>query len=107
MRCILCIICWKSTYDSTIDNIINIFRILFSSRIRCILLNSVFYLFIRFESICPICLSFLSNPDILIMVSYGDPVKCSILMHVYTKRTCNYIWFSYIKLRLICAYILI
>nr|DAO74362.1 MAG TPA: hypothetical protein [Bacteriophage sp.] len=107
MRCILCTICRESTYDSTIDNIINVFRVLFSSRIRCSLRSSVFYIFVRFESRCPICLAFLSNPDILIMISYRDPVKCPILMHVYTKRTCNHIWFSYIKLRFICAYILI
>nr|DAT92499.1 MAG TPA: Cerato-platanin-like protein [Caudoviricetes sp.] len=34
MRCILCAICWESTYDSIIDNVINVFRVLFSSRIR-------------------------------------------------------------------------
>nr|DAQ60449.1 MAG TPA: hypothetical protein [Bacteriophage sp.] len=85
MRCILCAICWESAYNSTIDNIINVLRVFFSSRIRCGFSNSVFYLFIRFESRRPVFLSFLSNPYILIMVSYRDPVKCSILMHVYTK----------------------
>nr|DAF36387.1 MAG TPA: hypothetical protein [Bacteriophage sp.]DAH14166.1 MAG TPA: hypothetical protein [Caudoviricetes sp.]DAN23273.1 MAG TPA_asm: hypothetical protein [Bacteriophage sp.] len=34
MRRVLCTICWESTYNSTIDNIVNIFRILFSSRVR-------------------------------------------------------------------------
>ena len=80
MRCILCSISRESVDNSAIYNIVNIFREFLSSRICVRLLVSLFYSFVRLKTILPIFLSFLSYPNIFVMISCRNPVKCSIFM---------------------------